>query len=144
LADTEVALKTCIRASTDTWRWRRVTMWTLIAWPRAESVFAALSHAELNIEFVIPAAPTWSAGATELAVMARHPRRSAARQRAVVARPLAFVATDHPVTATVKFACQLAEYPAILPGLGTYTGRIVADSLRAKHCRCIPRWQRTI
>jgi len=48
--------------------------------------------------------------------------------------PLTFiVASDHPLAARGPLTLsELARYPAILPGLATYTGRIVAELFRAR------------
>jgi DNA-binding transcriptional LysR family regulator len=48
--------------------------------------------------------------------------------------PLAFiVARDHPLAGSPRLPLDvLARYPAILPGLATYTGRIVAELFAAR------------
>jgi DNA-binding transcriptional LysR family regulator len=48
--------------------------------------------------------------------------------------PLTFiVARDHPLAGRPRLSlAELARYPAILPGLATYTGRIVAELFRAR------------
>ena len=87
---------------------------------------------ELNIEFVDSEAAhdLVRNGGTELAVVTLAPVADPKlHSERLWHDPLAFIgAADHELAdkrvITLK---QLAKYPAILPGLGTYTGRIVAE-----------------
>ncbi len=88
--------------------------------------------AELNIEFVDSEAAhdLVRGGGTELAVVTLAPARAPPLSHERLWRdPLAFVAAaDHPLYSERRIAlARLAQFPAILPGLGTYTGRIVAE-----------------
>lgn len=59
-----------------------------------------------------------------------HPRISAID---VWPDPLVFMAApDHPLSTTAADLSELSRYPAILPGLGTYTGRIIRELFEAQ------------
>jgi DNA-binding transcriptional LysR family regulator len=133
LADTEVALKN-LHSRVD----GHLAMATShhVGLHRLAPVLKAFSQrypdAELNIEFVDSEAAhdLVRAGATELAVVTLAPLADPLLASERLWRdPLAFVAaTDHPLSQQQQIPLpQLAEYPAILPGLVTYTGRIVAE-----------------
>lgn len=77
-------------------------------------------------------------GETELAVVTLAP----VQEPNIIATPiwhdpLAFVApTDHPLLAKPHIDLQtLSQHRAVLPGLSTYTGRLVADLFRRHHLR---------
>jgi DNA-binding transcriptional LysR family regulator len=133
LADTEVALRN-LHLRVD----GRLAMATShhVGLHRLAPVLKAFSQrypdAELDIEFVDSEAAhdLVRSGATELAVVTLAPVADPLLASERLWRdPLAFVAaTDHPLSKQQRIPlAQLAEYPAILPGLGTYTGRIVAE-----------------
>ena len=90
------------------------------------------TNVELDIEFVDSEAAheLVRSGRTELAVvtLAPLPDPKLSSER-LWHDPLAFtVAADHPLATEKHIALdRLSTYPAILPGLGTYTGRIVAE-----------------
>ena len=87
---------------------------------------------ELDIQFVDSEAAhdlVRNAG-TELAVVTLAPTSDPSlTSERLWHDPLAFIAAnDHALARRRKVTlAQLSEYPAILPGLGTYTGRIVAE-----------------
>jgi DNA-binding transcriptional LysR family regulator len=90
---------------------------------------------ELDIEFLDSedAHARVATGAVELAVVTLDPRGDPRIDARPLWRdPLDFVAAaDHPLLARRHIALgELAGVPAILPGLGTYTGRIVAACFR--------------
>jgi DNA-binding transcriptional LysR family regulator len=133
LADTEVVLRNLHRRVDG-----RLTMATshhvgLHRLPPALKAFTQRHPAvELDIEFVDSEAAheRVRSGATELAVVTLAPVPDpllACEQ--LWADPLEFVAaSDHELRGESRITLQrLATYPAILPGLGTYTGRIVAE-----------------
>jgi DNA-binding transcriptional LysR family regulator len=87
---------------------------------------------ELSIEFVDSEAAyaLVRSGETELAVVTLAPvADSNLRSERLWRDPLAFVgATDHELASVRTISLErLSNFPAILPGLGTYTGRIVAE-----------------
>ena len=87
---------------------------------------------ELDIEFVDSEAAhdLVRSGRTELAVVTLAPMpEPKLRSDRLWHDPLAFtIAADHPLASEKRIALdRLSTYPAILPGLGTYTGRIVAE-----------------
>ncbi len=74
-------------------------------------------------------------GDSELAVVTLDPKGPAdLAYETLWDDPLTFmVARDHPLAASPAIGLEaLARYPAILPGLATYTGRIVADLFAAR------------
>jgi len=87
---------------------------------------------DLDIEFVDSEAAheLVRSGSIELAVVTLAPTQDRLLAcEALWADPLEFVAAlDHELHAAQRIGLpQLATYPALLPGLGTYTGRIVAE-----------------
>ena len=77
-------------------------------------------------------------GATELAVVTLAPLADPLLASERLWRdPLAFVAaTDHPLSQQQQIPlAQLAEYPAILPGLVRIRAESWPNGLHAKHCR---------
>ncbi|HEY5644570.1 MAG TPA: LysR family transcriptional regulator [Pseudomonadales bacterium] len=74
-------------------------------------------------------------GDSELAVVTLDPAGASGLDSTVLwDDPLVFlVADDHPLAAREHVPlAELADHPAILPGLATYTGRIVAELFRAR------------
>src|SRR5262245_9914548 len=133
VADTEVALKN-LHLRVD----GRLAMATShhVGLHRLAPVLKAFSQrypdAELNIEFVDSEAAhdMVRTGGTELAVVTLAPVADPLLTSERLWRdPLAFVAAaDHPLAQRPRISLsELAQHPAILPGLGTYTGRIVAE-----------------
>lgn len=75
-------------------------------------------------------------GDSELAVVTLDPKGPAdLAYETLWDDPLTFmVARDHPLAASPKLTLEaLARYPAILPGLATYTGRITAELFAARN-----------
>jgi len=75
-------------------------------------------------------------GDSELAVVTLDPKGPAdLAYRPLWDDPLTFmVARDHPLAKSPRLSLEaLARYPAILPGLATYTGRIVAELFAARN-----------
>ena len=78
------------------------------------------------------------AGTLELAVITLAPRASPRlHSRVVWHDPLSvLVARDHPLAAHERVdAGTLAQYPAVLPGAGTYTGQILQELFAARGTR---------
>jgi DNA-binding transcriptional LysR family regulator len=133
LADTEVALRN-LHLRVD----GRLAMATShhVGLHRLAPVLKAFTQrhpaAELDIEFVDSEAAhdLVRSGGTELAVVTLAPVADPLLACERLWRdPLAFVAAaDHALSEQRHIPlARLAEFPAILPGLGTYTGRIVAE-----------------
>jgi len=90
------------------------------------------AEVELDIEFVDSEAAhdLVRSAATELAVVTLSPIPDPKlRSEALWRDPLAFIAAaDHQLAGQPHVSLErLSKFPAILPGLGTYTGRIVAE-----------------
>ena len=90
------------------------------------------TEVELNIEFVDSEAAheLVRTGGTELAVVTLAPVADPKLHSQRLWRdPLAFIgAADHELAGERSISLErLSSFPAILPGLGTYTGRIVAE-----------------
>jgi DNA-binding transcriptional LysR family regulator len=133
LADTEVMLRN-LHSRID----GRLTMATShhVGLHRLAPVLKAFSQrftdVELNIEFVDSEAAHELVrnGGTELAVVTLSPIPDPKlRSEHLWRDPLAFIgAADHELAEERHITLErLSRYPAILPGLGTYTGRIVAE-----------------
>lgn len=133
LADTEVMLRN-LHSRID----GRLAMATShhVGLHRLAPVLKAFSQrfadVELNIEFVDSEAAHELVrnGAAELAVVTLSPVPDTKLHSERLWRdPLAFIgAVDHELSGAQHITLErLSKYPAILPGLGTYTGRIVAE-----------------
>jgi DNA-binding transcriptional LysR family regulator len=133
LADTEVMLRN-LHSRID----GRLAMATShhVGLHRLAPVLKAFSQrfadVELNIEFVDSEAAHELVrnGGTELAVVTLSPVPDPKLHSEHLWRdPLAFIgAADHELAKEPRITLErLSKYPAILPGLGTYTGRIVAE-----------------
>ncbi len=100
--------------------------------PVLKSFTQRFTDVELDIEFVDSEAAheLVRTGATELAVVTLSPSPDPKLHCERLWRdPLAFIgAADHPLADQPHISLsQLSTLPAILPGLGTFTGRIVAE-----------------
>jgi len=133
LADTEVMLRN-LDSTID----GRLAMATShhVGLHRLAPVLKAFSQrytgVELDIDFVDSEAAheLVRSGGTELAVVTLSPKPDAKLNSQRLWRdPLAFIgAADHALAGEQRIPLErLSRYPAILPGLGTYTGRIVAE-----------------
>ena len=133
LADTEVMLRN-LDSTID----GRLAMATShhVGLHRLAPVLKAFSQrytgVELDIDFVDSEAAheLVRSGGTELAVVTLSPQPDAKLNSERLWRdPLAFIgAGDHALAGEQRIPLErLSRYPAILPGLGTYTGRIVAE-----------------
>ncbi len=100
--------------------------------PILKAFSARFTDVELDIAFVDSEAAhdLVRNAATELAVVTLAPIQDAKLNSERLWRdPLAFIAAaEHPLAGQQRISlARLSEFPAILPGLGTYTGRIVAE-----------------